>query len=101
MDTMVVMTGQPGPLVPYTHGGVEWEIPVDLLEIQRRFDRADAECARLAGGDDPAAYQAAREQRMEQVLALYRHPWLLDQSAARRRHQADQALKGLARSADA
>lgn len=93
------MSGSPEPLVPYSHGGVEWEIPVDLLEIQRRFDRANAQCARLAEGDDTAAFQAACEQRMEQVLALYGHPWLLEQAAARRRHQADQALKGLARAA--
>jgi hypothetical protein len=90
--------GTTGPTVRHEHGGVEWEIPVDLLELQRRFDRAEAECARLVGGDQEP-YLAARQERLDVVLALYQHPWLLEQAAARRRHQADLAVKHLARAA--
>jgi hypothetical protein len=42
------MTDSGARAVRHEHGGVDWDIPVDLLEIQRRFDAADAECARLA-----------------------------------------------------
>ncbi len=56
----------------------------------------DANCAPLAEGGDQVAYDAARQQRLESVLALYAHPWLIQQMAARRRHQADAALKHLA-----
>jgi hypothetical protein len=87
------------PTVHHEHGGVDWEIPVELLEIQRRFDRVNAECARLARGDDQAGYHASRRERLETVLALYRHPWMLEQTVAQRRHQADLAVKHLARAA--
>jgi hypothetical protein len=94
------MTEPAAPAVRHLHGGVEWEIPVDLLEIQRRFDLANAQCARLAEGGDQEAYDAARRQRLEQAMALHDHPWLLEQMAHGRRHQADMALKHLARAAD-
>jgi hypothetical protein len=84
--------------VRHQHGGAEWEIPVDLLEIQRRFDEADAECTRLAQGDDQDAYQAARARRLQEALELHDHPWLIEQMAQGRRYQADMALKHLARS---
>ncbi|MGH3492021.1 MAG: hypothetical protein ACRDQ1_02140 [Sciscionella sp.] len=87
------------PTVRHPHGGVEWDIPVDLLGIQRRFDEADAECARLVDGEDRDAYQAARTRRLHEALALHDHPWLLEQMAQGRRYQADMALKHLARSA--
>lgn len=85
--------------VRHEHGSVHWEIPVDLLEIQRHFDQADAECARLADSEDRDAYQAARTRRLYEALALHDHPWLLEQMAQGRRYQADMALKHLARSA--
>ena len=91
------MTQPAAPAVRHTHGGVEWEIPVDLLEIQRRFDLADAECARLAKDGNQVTYDAARQQRLQEVLALHRHPWLIEQTAQQRRHQADLAVKNLAR----
>ena len=97
---MVVMSEQPNPAARHSHAGADWEIPVDLLEVQRRFDHVNAECARLADGGDQDAYQAACRDRMGEVLALYRHPWLLGQAGAGRRHQADQALKNLARAAN-
>jgi len=93
------MTEPAAPTVRHPHGGVDWEIPVDLLEIQRRFDQADADCARLAEGEDQDAYDAARQLRLQQVLALHDHPWLIEQMANGRRHQADTALKNLARAA--
>jgi hypothetical protein len=34
--------------VRHPHGGAEWDIPVALLEIQRRFDEADAALKHLA-----------------------------------------------------
>jgi hypothetical protein len=85
--------------VRHHHGSAEWDIPVDLLEIQRRFDEADALCTRLAQGDDQDAYQAARLRRLQEALELHDHPWLIEQMAKGRRHQADMALKHLARSA--
>ena len=78
--------------VRHEHGGVAWDIPVDLLETQRRFDAANADCARLAEGEDHDAYHAAQQRRMAEVLALHEHPWLREQQAHRRRHQADTAV---------
>lgn len=85
------------PSVRHQHAGVEWDIPVTLLEAQRRWDEADAACTRLAADGDPVAYDAARALRLEESLALYRHPWLLDQQRAGKRYQADLAVKHLAR----
>lgn len=83
--------------VRHEHGGVAWDIPLDLLEIQQRFDAANADCARLAEGEDHEAYRAAQQRRMIEVLALHEHPWLCEQQAHGRRHQADTAVKHLAR----
>jgi hypothetical protein len=91
------MTDPDARTVRHEYGGVAWEIPVDLLETQRRFDQANADCARLAEDDD--AYRAAQQRRLTEVLALHEHPWLREQQAHGRRHQADTALKHLARSA--
>jgi hypothetical protein len=82
--------------VRHEHGGVEWDIPIDLLEVQRRFDAANADCAQLA---DSEAYRAVQQRRMAEVVALHEHPWLRQQMAQGRRHQADTAVKHLARSA--
>jgi hypothetical protein len=95
-----VMTEPGAGSVRHPHGGAEWDIPVALLEVQRRFDEADALCAQLAQGDDLDAYRAAQARRLEEVLALHRHPWLVEHAAAGRRHKADSALKHLARSAN-
>jgi hypothetical protein len=90
---------EPGPrTVRHEHGGVEWDVPVDLLEIQRRFDAANADCTRLAESHERDAYHAAQQRRMAEVAALHEHPWLRQQMAQGRRHQADTALKHLARS---
>ena len=86
--------------VRHEHGGAVWDIPVDPLEIQRRFDAANADCARLAKSEDHEAYHAAKQRRMTEVLALHEHPWLHEQQAHGRRHQADTAVKHRARSAN-
>jgi hypothetical protein len=94
------MTDPAARTVPHEHGSVHWEIPLDLLEIQRRFDEANADCARLAESDDHDAYRSAQHRRMTEVLALHEHPWLREHMDRGRRHQADAALKHLARSAN-
>ena len=86
--------------VHHEHGGVAWDIPVDLLETQRRFDAANADCTRLAESEDHEAYRTAQQRRITEVLALQDHPWLREQQAQGRRHQADTAVKHLARSVD-
>lgn len=93
------MTETGAASVRHQHGGAEWDIPVALLEIQRRFDEANAQCSHLAQGEDQDAYHAAQARRLQEVLALHRHPWLIEQTVHGRRHQADSALKHLARSA--
>jgi hypothetical protein len=87
------MTDSGARTVRHELNGVEWEIPVDLLEIQRRFDEANADCARLADSDDHDAYRAAQQRRMTEVLALHSHPWLREHMDRGRRYQADTALK--------
>lgn len=85
--------------VRHEHGGTTWDIPLDLLEIQRRFDAANADCVRLAESSDSDGYHAAQRRRMAEVLALHEHPWLREHMAQRRRYQADMALKHLVRNA--
>jgi hypothetical protein len=85
------------PFVRHQHAGAEWDIPIALLETQRRWDEADAACTHLAAAGDPDAYNAARAVRLEESLALYRHPWLLEQQQLGKRYQADLAVKHLAR----
>jgi len=63
------MTDSDARTVRHEHGGVEWDILVDLLEIQRRFDAATADCARLAETDGRNAYLAAQQWRLTEVLA--------------------------------
>lgn len=84
----------------HTHRGTDWDIPLSLLEIQRRWDAADAECSRHAAAGDTAAYDAAKTRRLEITLKIYRHPWLIEAMARGKRFQADQAMKDLARAAD-
>jgi len=88
--------------VRFEHGGTTWEIPLDLIEAQRRFDAADAQCQSLAATSNPdadtqAAYRKASGERGDAVLALHRHPWLIEHQRAGRRHQADTAMKACAR----
>lgn len=88
--------------VTFEHGGTAWAIPLDLIEVQQRFDTAEAECQSLAATPNPdadtqAAYKAASGRRADAVLALYRHEWLIEHQRAGRRHQADTAMKALAR----
>lgn len=99
VDTLQSMTDSGARSVSYELNGVEWDIPVDLLEIQRRFDEADADCARLAESDDQDAYRAAQQRRMIEVLALHEHPWLREHMDRGQRYQADTALKHLVRRA--
>lgn len=80
----------------HIHDGQTWQIPADLIEIQRDFDAANADCHRLADSADTSAYQAARRRRMDAVLALHRHPWLNVEHKAVRA-AADRALKDCAR----
>ncbi len=91
------MTDSGTRTVRHQHGGVEWDIPVDLLEIQRRFDAANADCARLAETDEHDAYHVAQQRRLTEALALHDHPWLREQQVHGCRHQADTAVKHLAR----
>lgn len=88
--------------VSFEHGGTAWDIPLDLIEAQQRFDTADAQCQSLAATPNPdadtqAAYRKASGARGDAVLALHRHPWLIEHQRAGRRHQADTAMKALAR----
>ena len=88
--------------VQFEHGGTTWDIPLDLIEVQQRFDASEAECQALASTRNPdadtqAAYRAASGRRADAVLALYRHEWLIEHQRAGRRHQADTAMKALAR----
>lgn len=88
--------------VQFEHGGTVWQIPEDLIKVQQRFDAAEAECQALAATRNPdtdtlAAYKRASGRRADAVLALYRHPWLIEHQRAGRRHQADTAMKALAR----
>jgi len=89
-------------IVTFEHGGTTWVIPLDLIEAQQRFDTADAQCQSLAatsnpGADTQAAYRKASGERGDAVLALHRHPWLIEHQRARRRHQADTAMKAYVR----
>lgn len=85
------------PTIQHTHGGTRWDIPVSLLEIQRRWDEVEAECTRLALAGDVAGYKEASGRRLDVTLELYRHPWLIEAMVRGRRFQADQAAKSLAR----
>lgn len=84
--------------IEYEHGGTTWSVPVALLEIQRAWDQAEADCGRAVAAMDEDAYKEANGRRADATMALHRHPWLREQMGLGRRHQADTALKHLARS---
>ncbi len=91
-----MMTDAPS-VIEFEHDGSTWHIPADLLELQRSFFEIDGECSRLAVAGDEVAYGEASGRRMDLVLAKYRHPWLLAAQQAGQRHQADMALRALAK----
>jgi hypothetical protein len=100
-----MMTDAPD-VIEYQHGGASWHVPADLLALQKDFFAVNDECSRLAAavaeGDDAAsdAYHQASGRRMDLALAKYRHPWLLAAQDAGQRHQADMALRALAKSGE-
>jgi len=72
------MVGSAG-VVAFEHHGVVFEIPRHLLDIQRRWYAAHAECERLERKTDAAsvaAYRASWEERMAATLAKLDDPWL-------------------------
>ncbi len=83
--------------VRFEHGGTAWDIPRDLIDLQRRWDDAHASVETLVEGDDVEALNAARRRRLDLTDQLVGHPWLLEALAAGRRYQADLALKDCAR----
>lgn len=85
-----------GEMVRFEHDKVVWEIPRDLIELQRSWFAADGACQALASGDDLEALKSARAHRLELTMALQDHPWLLQALSEGRRHQADMAMKACA-----
>lgn len=83
--------------VTFEHGGTVWEIPSDLIETQRAWDAANAECVRLADGPDRDAYQDARVRRLDLTDDLYESEWLDEAARHGQRVRADAALKACAR----
>lgn len=83
--------------VRFEHGGTVWEIPAALVETQRKWDAADAECIRLADGPDREAYQDARVRRLDLTDDLYESEWLDEAARHGQRVRADRALKAAAR----
>jgi hypothetical protein len=94
--TLGPMSDHEGGTVRHTHGGAEWDIPIDLLEWQRKFDEADAAAATAIEQD---TLEEARGRRLAAALEINRHPWLEEHRQVGRRFQADTAMKNLARSA--
>lgn len=71
----------------------DYDIPDDLLELQRAYDQADARVQEVLYGDREAL-AAARQERLAAVEALHRHPFW---ETVDNRHSADMALKQAAR----
>jgi hypothetical protein len=94
--TLGPMSDHEGGTVRHAHSGVEWDILIDLLEWQQRFDEADAA---VTAATEQDALEEARGRRLVAVLEINRHPWLEEHRQAGRRFQADTAKKNLARSA--
>jgi hypothetical protein len=88
-------------------------IPDDLIDLQRRFFTADAECERIAAtlprSTDIAAGRAeispeqraeleqARAERLRLVQEIYRHHWW---SMVPNAHEARMAVRAAARKAE-
>ena len=83
--------------VQFEHGGSVWQIPEDLIDTQRKWDAANADCIRLADGPDRDAYQDARVRRLDLTDELHESPWLEDAARHGQRVRADAALKACAR----
>lgn len=95
---MISMSEKPAETIHHRFKDVDYDIPADLLAIQRRYDQADADCRRLAMNDSEAdAYDEARARRLQAVLDKHRHPWM----DGGRNHSGDAALKDVARQASA
>ncbi len=87
----------------------DFDIPADLLDLQRAFYAADAECERIGnalpssteiyrGADvDWTLLDQARAKRMEILDRLHAHPWF-DSLEDSRRSAARIALRAAARS---
>lgn len=74
----------------------DYDIPPDLLQLQRAYDQADARVQDLSVGDEHReALKTARAERLHLVEELHRHPFW---SSVDNRHSADMALKKAARS---
>jgi len=72
----------------------DYDIPDDLLALQRRIDAADARVQELLDGDREQL-AAARAERLDLIGELDRHTFWKD---AGNRFEADMALKRAARS---
>lgn len=84
--------------VSYEHGGITWEIPADLIDLQRQWDDAHVSVETLVESDNIKALNAARSRRLGLTDRIVHHSWLLEHVNAGRRFQADLALKACARS---
>lgn len=83
--------------VSFGYKGETWVFPARVVEIQRRWNAANAACARLAQADDPdsvAAYRVAWEERMAATHAKLDDPWIAALGVAK--HKADLALRACA-----
>lgn len=81
----------------FDYKGETWVFPARLVEIQRRWNAANAACARLAQADDPdsvAAYRVACDERMAATHAKLDDPWIAALGVAK--HKADPALRACA-----
>jgi hypothetical protein len=83
--------------ITHEHGGRAWEIPADLVALQRESDAAAGAVDTLVDGDDVEALAQSRARRLDLTDRLYEHPWLREQFNRGCRHQADLALKDCAR----
>jgi hypothetical protein len=85
------------PTVRVDHGGETWDIPEDLIALQKSWDAASGAVDTLVDGDDTEALKLARAHRLDLTDQLVHHPWLLAAMADGRRFQADSAMKAAAR----
>ena len=83
--------------VAFDYEGETWVFPTRVVEIQRRWDAANAVCARLAQASDPdsvAAYRVACDERMAATHAKLDDPWIAALGVAK--HKTDPALRAYA-----
>lgn len=73
----------------------DYDIPDDLLALQRAYDQADAKVQELSVGDEHReALKDARAERLRLVEEIHRHQFW---GTVDNRHSADMALKKAAR----